>query len=269
MSSSRFARESILEFTTENKQGKTILRDCYFTPPFKIAKPFYIKDNEMRLIIMSASAGMLGGDTQQMNFRIGEGTEVYYTTQSYEKIHKMEEGKASRNMHIVIGKQACLKYIPLSTIPFADSYFESTLTIELVDDTSKLFMVEIISAGRIAYHEKFQYKCYQSVIKIKQEGRWIYRENTCYKPKEWLMDGYGVFENYTHLANITIINYKDINEKIESIREILHRRHDVYGGVSISDTSIMNIRILGNNAQQLEKLVEQILTEVEMKIIEH
>lgn len=265
MSSNGFARTSVLEFTTENKQGKTILKDCYFTPPFKITKPFYIKENEMRLIVMSASAGMLSGDTQQMKFRIGEGTEVYYTTQSYEKIHKMEEGKASRNLHIVIEKQACLKYIPLSTIPFADSYFESTLTIELVDDTSKLFMAEIISAGRIAYHEKFQYKCYQSVVKIKKQGQWIYRENTCYKPKEWEMNGYGIFESYTHLASITIINYKDINEKIECIREILHGHEEVYGGASISDADIMTIRILGNNAQQLEKLIEEILIEIEMK----
>lgn len=261
MIENQYGRTSTLKFESSYKKGQTILKSAYFTPPFKIAKPLYRQEEEMQLIAMSASAGMMAGDNQEMIFEIGDYTNVYYTTQSYEKVHKMEQGEARRNLEIIVGEHALFKYVPLSTIPFAGSSFKGITTITLKDETSQLFMADIISAGRVAHQEIFEYDSYSSRVRIKQGEKLIYQDYTCYKPQEWQMKEYGIFEGYTHLANILIVNSQDEQENLERVRQMIEDNSLIYGGASLTAYHIICIKILGRSAQILEEFVARLLSE--------
>ena len=43
-----------------------------------------------------------------------------------------------------------------------------------------------------------------------------------YKPEETNMNNFGMFEGYTHLANIIIVNINDYEEKLDEIRKIIN-----------------------------------------------
>lgn len=51
----------------------------------------------------------------------------------------MDEGSASRTIEVQVDKNAALYYYPQPVIPFAQSAFDSKMTIHLEDETSKLF----------------------------------------------------------------------------------------------------------------------------------
>ncbi len=257
-----YRKTSELNIKMRNQDGKTVIDDIYFTAPFKITRPFYEKEGKIKLMVLAVSAGILEGDVQEINISALEGSKTIITSQSYEKIFKMKEADAKRNTSIYVSKDAFLKYIPLPTIPFADSAFSSCTNIELEDNSSKFIMSEIITCGRYARGEKFQYKYYKSLVNITKKGTLLYRDNAVFKPKDFAMDSIGMFENYTHLANILIFNFKADDNVLERIRKIMDESK-AEGGVSYTWSKDIVVRILGNNSQFLEEISEKIIKAVE------
>lgn len=257
-----YRKTSQLNIRTGNQDGKTVIDDVYFTAPFKITRPFYEKDGTLRIMVIAVSAGILEGDIQEININALEGSRTVITSQSYEKIYKMKVHDAKRNTSIHVSKNAFLKYIPLPTIPFADSAFSSTTNIELEDSSSKFIMSEIITCGRYMRGERFQYKYYKSLVNITNKDKLLYRDNTIFKPKEFAMDSIGMFENYTHLANILIFNLNLDDDTIEQIRKIIDE-FKIEGGVSYTWSKDIVIRILGNNSQFLEGISGKIIKTIE------
>ena len=90
----------------------------------------------------------------------------------------MDEGSASRTISVQVDPHAVLYYYPQPVIPFAQSSFTSTMTIHLADETSRLFLLEIISCGRNAHEERFQYRRFASKVQIFRGQKLIYRDNT-------------------------------------------------------------------------------------------
>ena len=105
-SQNRYYRTCVLNATASFKDGKTILSDKFYTQPFKLMKPFHIKKDLMTLMMQTASAGILKGDTQEQNFIIEDNAKMELTAQSFEKLHKMDGGSARRDTTIKVGKNA-------------------------------------------------------------------------------------------------------------------------------------------------------------------
>ena len=76
------------------------------------------------------------------------------------------------------------------------------MTICLGDETSRLFFLEIISCGRNAHDERFQYRRLSSKVLLYRGDKLIYRDNTRYEPDKMPMEGIGMYEGYTHMVNL-------------------------------------------------------------------
>lgn len=256
--SNKYIKTSKVNITTLNKYGKTILDDIYFTAPFKISPAFYKEDNSIKVIVMSASAGIMAGDTQEYNITLNDNTNIEVTSQSFEKIHKMEDGDSYRECNIIVGSNSLLKYKPLPTIPFKDSAFNSNMNITLKDKSSKLILVDIISCGRAACGERFEYKYYKSYTEVKCSDKLVYVDNTTYNPSIINLNNFGMFEGYSHLVNMLICNFDDSSEKLDLIREIIENNKEVDGGATLTQYKDVSIKIFGHSAQQLISISEDI-----------
>ena len=238
---------------------KTILKDVSFTAPFKIMHPFYEKKDIMTVMLLTASAGIMAGDRQSFSVRVDQGAQMEFVSQAYEKIHKMEEGYAVRRADIRVDKNAALFYTPLPTIPFKNSAFQNETEVILEDATSRFVMTEVLSCGRAARNERFQYRWYKNRVSIRQGGRLIYRDNTCYEPQNWDMCGFGMYEGFTHLANLVICNVPKSEEWIGRTRKLLDDTEEIEGGVTQNGENLTVVRILGKSAQRLLEIMYQIL----------
>lgn len=254
----KYLKTSKVNITTLNKYDKTILDDVYFTAPFKVSPPFYNEDNSIKVIVMSSSAGVMEGDIQEYNITVNDNTSIEVTSQSYEKIHKMENGESFRECNIIVGSNSLLKYKPLPTIPFKDSAFNSTMNIVLKDKTSKLILLDIISCGRVACGEKFEYRHYKSYIEVRCLDELIYLDNTIYNPSSLNLNSFGMFEGYTHLSNILICNFDPSIEKLDLIRDIIENNKKVDGGATLTESKDINVKIFGYSAQDLVDISEEI-----------
>ena len=256
----QFGKLSKLHIRTAYREEKTILEDVSFTAPFKIMHPFYEKKDFMTVMLLTASDGIMAGDRQEIDVCVRENSNMEFVSQAYEKIHQMEGDCAKRYVHLTVGDNACLHYMPLPAIPFAGSDYRCTVDVELENETSQFVFCEILSCGRIAHGEEFQYRRFQNRICIYQGGRIVYRDYACYEPERMDMRNFGMYEGFTHLANMVICNKQKPEDWVRQVRELLDNSKNMEGGVTRTSAGHIALRILGRNANKLTEITDKILT---------
>ena len=125
----KFGKTSTLMLEACVKNNKTIIKDAFFTAPFKIMHPFYPYNDSipsecinlgssallsgcMTVMCLTASAGIMAGDEQDFHITVENGAKLEFVSQAYEKIHKMDSGFATRNCMLSVGSKAFLYYNP-------------------------------------------------------------------------------------------------------------------------------------------------------------
>ena len=273
----KFGKTSKLMLKASVKNDKTILEDTFFTAPFKIMHPFYPYDDPiqskvcpnrgiadllqgcMTVMCLTASAGIMAGDEQDFNLSVEKGGKMEFVSQAYEKIHKMEEGSATRNSMLSIASDAFLYYNPLPTIPFKDSAFTNSLKVYLEDSSSKFILKEILSAGRYARGEKFEYRFYHNQIFIYEKDQLIYADNTRLEPKRMQLASIGLFENYTHLGTLLLFNIPKDAKWFKAARQLFDQTADIEGGITRGPKGHIIIRILGRQAEKVSLIMDKLL----------
>lgn len=255
MERNQFGKISRLDVQAECCNGKTILTDVSFTAPYKIMHPFPKPNGGAQIMPVCASAGIMRGDRQEFSYRVGEHAELEVLSQSYDKIHKMDDGCAQRHIQLEVQPNATLYYAPQPVIPFAHSAFDSTIDIRLSDRTAHLFFQDILSCGRTAYGERFAYKRFSSKIMVYRADELIYRDNTRYEPEKMPMESIGLYEGYTHMANLLLFGVDmQVQEEIWKLIDA----SDCDGGVTALDSNNFIVRLFGVRAQQLQRVSDQL-----------
>ena len=219
MTENRYGRCSQLSLQIGNAGGISFLRKSAFTAPFKVMNPFYTDTGLMRIMLVSVSAGIMAGDTQQIDIAVESGARVVVNSQSFEKIHKMDGSSASRKTVLLVADGASLAYLPLPVIPFAGSAFTGDVHIALAGPGSSLIYSDILTCGRIAFGERFAYRFYKNRTRITEGGALVYADNAAYLPAETDMAGLPLFGGYTHLSSLLLINLKITQEQTDYIRQ--------------------------------------------------
>ena len=188
---------SRLYICAENKGGRTVITDSFFSSPIKIAKPFYYADHT-EIMMMTASAGMLDGDIYEIEIVVKENASLKFTGQSFTKIFKAgEKGGASQRVKISVENGGRLLYLPQPVIPFAESVFDGRTEIFLGNEAA-FVMQDIFSCGRTAMNEHFAFKSYRSRTSVHIDGRLAYLDNVKLLPNKADLSGIGFFEGHTH-----------------------------------------------------------------------
>lgn len=235
------------------KNGKTVMDDSFFTPPYKVAHPFPEAGGGIRIMVMSASAGTLEDDRYEEAYTIGAGSRLTVTGQSYTKIFKMEQGRAERRIRLTVENGAVLRFLPPPAIPFANSRYR-TETIAHVAPGGSLLYRDILSCGRAGMGEVFRFAEYRSALSVFCGGHPVLRERTRLCPSVQPLSGLGYYEGYTHQA--TLFFFGKIAPPAPALLSVLESARDVDAGVTDTPRGGRLIRLLGKSAGRLEELCE-------------
>ena len=291
----RFGRTSELRLSAAVRDGRTVVPDLYATMPFKVMHPLALDTTALprrgaddacpdphgvrgaEVMVMSVSAGIMAGDRQLIDVEAGPGAVLRVTNQAFEKIHRMDDGaEARRETEIRVAPGAYLDYAPLPQTPFAGSSFSAVTRVSLADRTAAFIYGEVLSCGRVARGERFAYRRYRNRVRIDVAGRPVFIDNTDYRPGAeggMDMEGTGLYEGFSHLANLVLVNL-DIDEaRFRAARDYLLRRTGVIGDAALAadaaadDDTVAGgitrlasgdclVKVLGNRAQRLQQVLE-------------
>jgi urease accessory protein len=230
------------------------MSDCFFTSPFKVAKPFYRDDGYTEIMVMCASPGILAGDKYDMRFNLSNNTKTIISEQSYRKLYNTGDGFSQQNTRIQAGENAALCYIPYPVIPFAGSRFHSRTDIDL-RPSSKLIFGEIFTCGRDGMGERFAFSEFSSRTAVSVDGKPVFLDNSRlfgsggggvtkgYEAENCEADfsGLGFFEGYSCQGVFFLYGFDEIS---------LPEREGIQAAVSRSSAGF-TIRALGDSANSL------------------
>lgn len=263
-----------LRFEKDSLSGNTVIREQYSRVPLLAQRAMYLEESLPAMAyvyIVSPSGGILQGDRYQIDLKLGNNTFAHVTTQGATRIYKMVKNYASQIINIQVMDGGYFEYIPDQIIPFRNSRFYQEVILN-VHDSATMVYSEVIVPGRVASGEAFEYDiCYVKTIGRNQVGRTRFIDTVKLEPKnEDLPHGMlGHFKVIGTLYIVTKESYvKDLQNEITKLIKCDEGTDKISIGTSIlTARQGIIIRILGNSAEDVKKVIFEVLRRARKQII--
>lgn len=241
-----------LTITSGYKNGRSFLKDSFFTRPFKIANVgVHKKDPALYLMVMSSSPGILDGDHYEIDIRVEPHSQLQLQSQSYQRLFNMQQG-ALQHQRIFLEEHSVFSYVQHPVVPHENAIFK-TKTIIRLEDNCHLTFGEVITCGRKHSGEVFRFTKFHSITEIRHSGKLILKDNLLLQPQLLPMQAMGQMEGYTHQATLLHVNTGayDMASLPDRLHILLEAEQDIALGISCNGMSSIVLRILGNGGEQL------------------
>ena len=237
-----------------DSSGKTVVTRQYFQVPLQIQRALYPENSlpgMAYIYVISPSGGILQGDRYRTDVLLKNKAIAHITTQAATRIYSMNSNSASQMVNITVDENCYLEYIPDQIIPYKNSRYYQKVNIN-VHDNSTLIYSEILTSGRVAMGESFEYDiCYLRTHIKNQDKKIRFLENTKIEPKKQRLKNFGILGEHSIVGTVYILTRKeDVMELENTINQAIRDRYEVSVGTSIlPDESGIIIRILGNKTE--------------------
>jgi urease accessory protein len=264
----------VLRLEQDKDSGKTSVKEQYSRVPLYAQRALYLEEalsNMAYMYIISPSGGILQGDRYRMDITLRNHAFAHITTQGATRIYRMERNYATQIINIDVGEDCYFEYIPDQVIPYRDSRFYQEANLRVHDNATLLYS-EIITPGRVASGEHFDYDiCYMKAIaKDHTGGSLKFTDVAILEPKRRDMKVFGVLSNHEVVGNMYIITKnKKLQEINTNVNAALKAISKVYGGATIlPGNSGVGIRMLGNTASDLRYVIYEVVRIVRRIILD-
>ncbi|UYQ91948.1 urease accessory protein UreD [Chitinophaga horti] len=256
-----------LKIATGLRNGKTYLKESFYTRPFKLADVGLDRhDPALYLTLMSSSPGILDGDVYDIQVQLAAHTRLQLQTQSYQRIFQMEQ-EARQTMQVMLEDGAMLSYIPHPLVPHKNAVFKAHNKIT-VGAGSRLLWGEIVTCGRKLSGEVFQFKLLRNLTEIYQNGRLLLKDNQVMAPALIPPEVMGQLEGHTHQATFIYVDTTPgANLFEENIRALIPG--DIVCGVTRAAGPAVVARMLAQGGEQLYDCLQRIATAIWTNEIVH
>ena len=241
---------------------KTFIRDLQTRAPLLIQKAMY-PDTKFpktaHIYIMSSAGGILQGDKLKIEIIAGENTTSYITTQSATKIYKMEKSYASQHVNIHTQNGSYLEFIPNQIIPYKSSRFYQEVNLNIATNSTLIYS-EIISAGRMASGEKFDFEiCFLHLTAYDENNKILFSDIMNMEPKKGRKEFEYLFANKTICSTVYIITKSARHEMIDSeISSIIKTKAILAGCSTLPHECGTVVRILSDSIDEIKDLTNAI-----------
>jgi len=263
-----------LKFEKDSLSGNTIIKEQYSRVPLLTQRAMYLEESLPAMAyvyIVSPSGGILQGDRYHIDIKLGNNTYAHVTTQGATRIYRMEKNYASQNINIQVKEGGYFEYIPDQIIPFSNSRFYQEVILK-IHDSATIIYSEVIVPGRVASGEAFQYDiCYVKTIGKNHLGRTRFIDTVNLEPRKNLRVN-GILGDFLVLGTIYVVTKEayvtDLQYAMAGKMRILHSRPVVSCGSSIlPGKQGIIIRILGNSAEDVKKMIFEVINIVRKQIV--
>jgi urease accessory protein len=261
-----------LSLEKDNFNNKTSIKNQFYKTPLCIKRALYIEETcpEMAYIyIISPSGGILQGDRYRTDITLKNYAKSHITTQSATRIYKMNKNFGTQIINLDVAENCYLEYIPDQIIPFRNSKYYQVSNIK-VHDTATCVYSEIITPGRVASNESFEYDiCYMKVKAVNHIGKIRFIDIAKLEPKKENITSFGIMNGYDILGNIYILIPPDQTMFIKNeINVFLNNLNNVIGGCTkLPDDGGLLVRLLGQFVFDVRNTIYSIIEIIRKRIL--
>ena len=262
----------VLRLEQDKSSGKTSVKEQYSRVPLYTQRALYLEEalsNMAYMYIISPSGGILQGDRYRMDITLRNHAFAHITTQGATRIYRMEGNYATQIINIDVGEDCYFEYIPDQVIPYRDSRFYQEANLRVHDNATLLYS-EIITPGRVASGEHFEYDiCYMKAIAKDHSGGLKFTDVAMLEPKKRDMKVFGVLSNHDVVGNMYIITKNKLQEINIGVNTAFKAIPNVYAGATIlPSNSGVGIRMLANTASDVRSVIHEVVRIVRRIILD-
>lgn len=166
--------KGVLRIGFDTRKGRSSLSDLHQAGCLKAMLP-RTHSPVPDAVMINTAGGLTGGDSLSVDMRLGEGTELRLATQTAERIYRSPADPARSDLRFSLGKDARFDWLAQETILFEAGHLERSITVDM-DDTSSALFVEPIILGRTAMGEQVTSGVLKDQWRVHRGGRLIYAD---------------------------------------------------------------------------------------------
>ncbi|MGI0094565.1 MAG: urease accessory protein UreD [Nitrosotalea sp.] len=249
-------------FLDTNEHLRTVIRDLRTKAPMLVQRAIYSDTQfpQMAYVyLMSSSGGILEGDVLETRIVAGKNTVSHITNQAATKIYKCT-GKFSKQLvDIQIENGSYLEFIPNQIIPFRLSKFYQETRLK-IEHNSTLIYSEIISAGRVASDEKFEFQtCKLRINAYDKNDDILFSDVMNLEPGDNYNGTEFIFGNKTIYAIVYLITPQENLRKIELEMDKIMRNERLLGSWStLPNQAGLIVKMLSDSIDDIKYVIRSI-----------
>ncbi|HEY6536769.1 MAG TPA: urease accessory protein UreD [Candidatus Nitrosocosmicus sp.] len=264
----------ILQLTLENDRfnNKTTIKNQFCKVPLCIQRPLYLEETcpDMAYVyIISPSGGVLQGDRYRTDIILKNYAKSHITTQSATRIYKMNKNFGTQIINLEVGDNCYLEYIPDQIIPFKNSRYYQVTNLKVHDNATCIYS-EILTSGRVASNESFEYDIfYMKVKSINHLNKMRFIDVAKLEPKKQDITSFGIMDEYNILGNVYILSPKEsLSDLKDEVNLLLTNFNCIEGGCTkLPDNTGLLVRLIGTYVFDIKNLIYSIIELVRKKIL--
>ena len=179
----------------------------------------------------------------------------------------MEKRYASQYVNIYTQNGSYLEFIPNQIIPYKLSKFYQEVNLKIGTNSTVIYS-EIISAGRMASGEKFDFDiCFLRLTAYDENDKLLFSDVLNMEPKKNSKEFEYLFANKTICSTVYVITKLVKYEEIDSEISSAMKSKSVLAGCSaLPYDSGMVVRILSNSIDEIKDLISTIVNIIRMRV---
>lgn len=257
--------ELVIDTQIGDRQNSYLAKQ-YYKLPLQVMPPFYQDDDGTVFIyLLNPSGGVLEYDNLLVDVIVKDEASTFISTPAANKIYKRKEKGIAKQKNIFhVGDQSVLEFCPDEVIPYKNSAFQQKNEFYL-KGSSKLITWDILSAGRVACGESFQFVQYQSMTNIYVDDVLLVKDNMDIRPFDADVVNMLAMEQYQFLATIYVYAEECNEELVEILRSEV--KVQSFMGVSLAADNVIIIKLLSVHAYEILEEVNLLWDKIRKNVL--
>ncbi|WP_432362069.1 urease accessory protein UreD [Sporosarcina sp. UB5] len=254
----------------EKRMNKTVMTNYYQNPPLRASRAMYLNSanrSEATVYLVETSGGLVAGDQNDFQIDIMEGANVCLIPQSATKIYPSFNGLwSSQNIDVSIGSKASLAFKTEAVIPFEEAKFRGKTIVRMEQD-STLLWGEILSPGRVARDEVFEYHDVKTNFQVWMEDECLIYDPLSFSPDRMDLGQMGMLEEHIYVGSMWFVSPSLKNLDISKVNEKLQQFKHVNASAALLEGKAVNVRWLASDLVLLKKEMDNLWQEFARDIV--
>ena len=229
----------------------TRLTEQWVRPPLHLGKAYH-EDGWEISILMSPTAGLLDNDLLEVEATVAVGANAALISPAACRVHTMHAGCATVRQHYTVESGAVLDVWPAPLILQKDASIRQFTRLDVAADATVL-LCELVSPGRTAFGEAFEFSQWRSQLRIYREGSLLAYENFCCQPKHGDVADWRTLYPCGSYASFYFLSPEPLSDLIQVIHDL--ETPDALIGASLLREGGLGIKILALDGISLRKTI--------------
>lgn len=255
-------RTSVLRADFANRRGRTFVENKFHTAPIKIAKAFPL-DDQLGVIVMDVSPGLLSGDRYELDWFSGQDSHVMITNQSYTKVHPSQPAADSSMLQVfALEENAVVEHMPEPVMLYKDAAFRNETKVNLKAG-SVWMQADVLCPGRTLRGERFDYRFYRNSLSVYYGEELIFSQRQRIEPAKQDITAPGCWDEMTHTATFYLFSDRVNSSHLEQLQEKLDsfaspEGHLIVAGASLTYRFGVAVSAASTAAWPLQQLMREL-----------